>query len=390
MIDVSLNIVSSNAGSNSLASSSSTGSISTTKNDKFKGILGEILSNDDSDSLSKLENTNLEDVNINYEMIIALLMQLKNQDNIDFTDISNLLGIDESFDLQIKDKLLDSNNFLLELGTLDDTSDSGLIKIINFLINEENFKKLSDYIKELDLQENSELNSQDITEEDKFDILESIAKNIQTSYNKVMFSTNEDLNINGMINKNNLFEHETSNNDLSILENIADIGGYSFQANSVENSENTLDLKQVMPEIRQEFIEEDTIKAVKFMSSNGIYELKVKLNPQELGEMSIKLVKEGDLSTVFIELTNEEAYDIVNKNLAELIKQLDDSKFNIKDVVVTINHDDKNLNEDSFNNEFNKRNQEQKNKKNNYKSDSIEFEEVQNSQIEEDNLNILI
>ena len=205
-----------------------------------------------------------------------------------------------------------------------------------------------------------------------------------------MFSTNEDLNINGMINKNNLFERETSNNDLNILENIADIGGYSFQTSSIENSENTLDLKEVMPEIRQEFIEEDTIKAVKFMSSNGIDELKVKLNPQELGEMSIKLVKEGDLSTVFIELTNEEAYDIVNKNLAELIKQLDDSKFNIKDVVVTINHDDKNLNEDSFNNEFNRRNQEQQNKKNNYKNGSIEFEEVQNSQIEEDNLNILI
>lgn len=376
MIDVSLNIVSSNTGSNSLDSSSSTGSISTTKNDKFKCILGEILSNIDGDSLNKLETTNLEDVNINYEMIVALLMQLKNQDNIDFSNINDLVEIDSLSDLNGKD--------------LENISDSGVITIINFLTNEENFKKLSDYIKELDLQENSEIKAQDITKEDKFDTLESIAKNIQTSYNKVMFSTNEDLNINGMINKNNLFERETSNNDLNILENIADIGGYSFQTSSIENSENTLDLKEVMPEIRQEFIEEDTIKAVKFMSSNGIDELKVKLNPQELGEMSIKLVKEGDLSTVFIELTNEEAYDIVNKNLAELIKQLDDSKFNIKDVVVTINHDDKNLNEDSFNNEFNRRNQEQQNKKNNYKNGSIEFEEVQNSQIEEDNLNILI
>ena len=103
MIDVSLNIVSSNTGSNSLDSSSSTGSISTTKNDKFKCILGEILSNIDGDSLNKLETTNLEDVNINYEMIVALLMQLKNQDNIDFSNINDLVEIDSLSDLNGKD-----------------------------------------------------------------------------------------------------------------------------------------------------------------------------------------------------------------------------------------------------------------------------------------------
>lgn len=380
MIDVTLNIVSSNAGSNASFLSSSTGSTSTTTNSDFKCILGDILCGEDNNSLGNLEDLNsLEDININYEMIIALLMQLKNQDNVDFSKINDLLGIDNLSELNIDENL-----------NLEDISDSGLIKIINFLTNEENFKKLTDYLEGLDLKENDELNSQDITKEDKFNSVETIEKNIDKSYNKVMFSTNNDLNINGMLNKNNLFENEASNNDLSVLENIADMGVYSFQTNNLENSDTDLDLKQIIPEIRQEFIEEDTIKAVKFMSANGIEELNVKLNPQELGEMSIKLVKEGDLSTVFIELTNEEAYDMVNKNLSELIKQLDDSKFNIKDVVVTISSDDKNLTEDSFSNEFNRKNQEQQNKKNNYKSDSIEFEEVQNSQIEEDNINILI
>lgn len=401
MTNVSLNFVSSNIIGTAQNIFTKDGSIDAS-------IFGDILSNTQGSifqDINILENTESdEELNINYEMLLSLLITLRNQENVDFSQISEDLqvNLDEVLsnenlnNINLNDLFNNSEdllgdfsleNILTELGE----ESEGLIEVLDLLSEKENLDKLTDFLKNNGISEEDLLSLQDITKEDKFNELEGIAKNDFANYNKNINSEVSDLSLNGMLNKGNIIESESKSEDLSILENIADGGEFSFQTNVVvENNNIPEETNAPASTIRQSFVEEDTIKTIRFMTSNGIEEMKIKISPQELGEMSIKLIKENDVATVFIEVTNEDAYELVNKGLLDIIKHLDDSKIDIKDVVVSINKDDKHLSQDSFNNEFERKQHQEQNKKNNYKSEGIEFEDIQSFQIEEDNLNILI
>ena len=214
----------------------------------------------------------------------------------------------------------------------------------------------------------------------------------------------ENLDTVGILNQSKIDEYKSSkgtSNDLEYLENIvsADDNSYinSFvginEFNTVYRNSTSNDIPQPVTEIRQEFITEDIIKSVKYMKNSDLEELNVKLNPRNLGEISIKLSKNKEHSNLLITVDDNNILDLVNKNIEDLKKHLNDTDINIKDIVINVKSENENLFSDNLNKEFNQdrrfnQNNSNKNKKNNNQI----IEELHNSEHnkDDDNLNILI
>ncbi|MFI3210996.1 MAG: flagellar hook-length control protein FliK [Peptostreptococcaceae bacterium] len=397
------------------------------KNDdnEIKGDLFEKLLNENATKVIE-ENTeieNIEESEINYELLIALLIsvsKLEELEEIQLEEIKleginienlNLKSLElenslESLNFEMIKKLDDSIELNSESITLSDINNiEEMIEAMTTILEEnEDLDKLIKSLNEtkedlvidldgIDEELINEIKSHINTDMDKFKDIELIAKSNYKEYNNFIEKIDEnsltsEFSINAIFNQNEIIDsfNNYENNDMSILENIIEEGVFSMNVNSFNQTQETEKVETPIPVIRQEALEEETIKTIRFMTKNGVEEISVKISPRELGDMTIRLVKESDISTVLIELTNEDAYELINRNLSELIKSLDDSKINIKDVVITINKNDKDLNEDNFNNHFNQSN----NKKNNKRGITEEIEFEDNIVVEDDNFDILI
>jgi flagellar hook-length control protein FliK len=100
-------------------------------------------------------------------------------------------------------------------------------------------------------------------------------------------------------------------------------------------------------------VEVDVIKAIKFMESNNIKDLTVKMNPKELGEVTIKIVMESGIMKASISAQNKETYNLLQHNIQDISDKL-------KNLDIKIQSLDINIYEDStfFNKESNDRNNE--------------------------------
>jgi len=85
---------------------------------------------------------------------------------------------------------------------------------------------------------------------------------------------------------------------------------------------------------------DDLIKDVKFMSNNGLKELTIKVNPGNLGEITIKLVQEDGLMKANLKATSKETTALLSQNLADIKKQLGEQNIKIADVNIELYQDD--------------------------------------------------
>lgn len=100
----------------------------------------------------------------------------------------------------------------------------------------------------------------------------------------------------------------------------------------------------------------DIFKAVKFMNSNDIKELKVNINPKDLGELVISVTVESGKMKASISANNREAYNLLNANLNEIKNSLISSDIRIQDFSIGIYNGDTTFFKDGSQNQ---RNQEQ-------------------------------
>jgi flagellar hook-length control protein FliK len=84
----------------------------------------------------------------------------------------------------------------------------------------------------------------------------------------------------------------------------------------------------------------DLIKDVKYMSTNSLKELTVKVNPGNLGEITIKLVQEGDLMKANLKANSKETAALLSQNLSDIKKQLGEQNLKIADVNIELYQDD--------------------------------------------------
>jgi flagellar hook-length control protein FliK len=85
---------------------------------------------------------------------------------------------------------------------------------------------------------------------------------------------------------------------------------------------------------------DDLIKDVKFMSNNGLKELTLKVNPGNLGEITIKLVQEDGILKANLKANSKETSELLSQNLTDIKKQLGDQNIKIADVNIELYQDD--------------------------------------------------
>ena len=202
----------------------------------------------------------------------------------------------------------------------------------------------------------------------------------------------EELNVSTNTNKSNVIDMKPKKDDkdLNILENILDknVSIFSIVSNRAFIQDSVANKNLPVVTIRANNMADDFIKMVKYLKNNNIEEIKVNIKPKELGDMTIKLMKDSEATKVFINVSKEDTFKMLNKNISDINKHLFDLGIKAKDVVVTMKSNSENFFSDNLSQQFGKREEPRKQKRNNHKQvSSIEdIEEVANSQ---ENFNIL-
>lgn len=391
MININLSNM---VGDSSLSQSKSVSSDSLST---FKDFISEFKLEDENSGTNTNNKEDVDESLILYNLIYTLYEKFNIAEKIDsLTDLENMksslnskLNLNE---VENTKNILDAienlhtsseSNYSLELNNNDMKE---IINNINYLINEgrNNSNKINESLNSL------------------IDKIKNQIKDLDKSSQED--SMYENLDTVGILNQSKIDEYKSSkgtSNDIEYLENIvsADDNSYinSFvginEFNTVYRNSTSNDIPQPVTEIRQEFITEDIIKSVKYMKNSDLEELNVKLNPRNLGEISIKLSKNKEHSNLLITVDDNNILDLVNKNIEDIKKHLNDTDINIKDIVINVKSENENLFSDNLNKEFNQdrrfnQNNSNKNKKNNNQI----IEELHNSEHnkDDDNLNILI
>lgn len=84
---------------------------------------------------------------------------------------------------------------------------------------------------------------------------------------------------------------------------------------------------------------DDLIKDVKFMNTNSLKELTVKVNPGNLGEITIKLVQEDGLMKANLKANSKETAALLSQSLVDIKKQLGEQNLKIADVNIELYQD---------------------------------------------------
>ena len=389
MININLSNM---VGDSSLSQSKSVSSDSLST---FKDFISEFKLEDENSGTNTNNKEDVDESLILYNLIYTLYEKFNIAEKIDsLTDLENIKSSLNSKLNEVENTkhILDAienlhtsseSNYSLELNNNDMKE---IINNINYLINEgrNNSNKINESLNSL------------------IDKIKNQIKDLDKSSQED--SMYENLDTVGILNQSKIDEYKSSkgtSNDIEYLENIvsADDNSYinSFvginEFNTVYRNSTSNDIPQPVTEIRQEFITEDIIKSVKYMKNSDLEELNVKLNPRNLGEISIKLSKNKEHSNLLITVDDNNILDLVNKNIEDIKKHLNDTDINIKDIVINVKSENENLFSDNLNKEFNQdrrfnQNNSNKNKKNNNQI----IEELHNSEHnkDDDNLNILI
>jgi flagellar hook-length control protein FliK len=390
----------SNASQESLVSKNSNSDENTLT--KLSNKLNEILEKEDFpgndldiDSLSEIlvllssllnkniSDENLSDINIEDENLISINLEELSSKDVEKVFLTLFNGQEEvkSNNTLIDIKFLDINNknnsedlkaLLKEAKTL---TDSILENIKSKNLDEtsvDSYKKeLANKILSLiDLlpKESIEKISSNIGDEDKTKIITSLlsVKNygnedgINSKLPEVKSDTNktpiiekvesqlnnessydENLNSNDSLKKYDIDENSDEDKILSKIIDGDNKGSFSKILNSYDkfNKINIETIKEPVA-VNKQTLDLDIIKNVKFMMKNAMQELKVKVYPKELGEMTIKILSEEGIMRAEIKATSKETYNLLNSNLQDIKKSLSEQNIRIQEVNIGIYNED--------------------------------------------------
>ena len=136
---------------------------------------------------------------------------------------------------------------------------------------------------------------------------------------------------------------------------------YSFEY----NINDTIKTSIVPESIRQPFMESDITQTIQYMKNANVEELTLKVNPEELGEVSINLIKNKNESDIVIVVEKEELFTSINKSLLLISNELRDSGLKINNISIEMKSNNINLNfmsnsQDDSRNSSNKENRKVK------------------------------
>lgn len=381
------------------------------------------------DVLSTLENVlkNSDDTLVQDDKkgILAVLESLENKivNNKENNNIDKAFSENESkASNDILGEKIDSNNFS-EVKTTESNSNLNTDNIKNINAHEskiayekeninssnaetlqsevkENNKELITQIKNL-LNENEQVsNLSEASNNDNKEIFNNkmqniISKNVENKEENIDVKnyTSSDSN-----NSSNNFEESKDEKILKSILNDKDLSSTTINRNvtfaGTFNNVNALDgLKEAAKLVKAEHLAEDIIQSVKYMETNNIKELTVKINPRNLGELSIKVIQEDGVLKAQIKATTKEGYDLLSRNASIINKELSNQNLKIQNVNISLNNDTTFFKGSSFEgnaNNFSQNEASNKNAKNNVNGALDEDEVLEDNEAEIiNNINML-
>ncbi|MBU3159037.1 flagellar hook-length control protein FliK [Clostridium frigoris] len=244
-----------------------------------------------------------------------------------------ILSMIQKLTTQVKEIKSDLN--LLKVPTSETNSDNSEEKSIKDnlikMVKSQNTKSTSESISKNQNQSSSDnkkdkKSSGNSSSEEKF-------------LNKLLSADKDDVKISKVVNFMNQFQTVKTLDTTKVL-----------SANLVVNKNN---------------LEADVIKSVKFMEVNNIKDLTVKMNPRELGEITIKLTMESGIMKASILAQNKETYNLLNNNFQDIQDRLKNMDIKIQSLDINVYEDSTYFNKNSSGNNNNNNGKQDKNTKTN-------------------------
>ena len=346
--------------------------------DKVTDILTELLS-----LLNKIngnENQKTLNTESNSELLKAITQEINGAKNSDnnlnslMAKLAELLKTDSSKEkldtdsLKSMEKILSNLSSNLANNNTENAKEikSGIKDLMSEISNMQNTKQSQ---KVLTLEE---MLNQNYSHDNKEDSLKQDSSNTSSS-NSNKEASKEDKFLNSLANDNK----DTSLDKINLFASRTQI---TQQSQSVSTTEQLT--------VNKTTLANDLIKDVKFMTANSIKELTVKVNPGNLGEITIKLIQEDGITKANLKANSKETEALLSQNLANIKNHLDEQNIKIDDVSVEVYKEDTTLYSNQKDNggfSGNEQNKNTNNKKVELGTDTSTIENIEDT----DNVNYL-
>lgn len=338
----------------------------------------DIIQGDEKDELSKVvEADNKDDLNKIDENLIVLTNRIFNnisyeekqqfnisENNVEFKDNPQL-------DMNIVNNIVDKQQEIVDnlKSFVESNSNKGNIENkIELLKKTYKFNEVKNKLTNLvennfNFQESESISNNNVEE------------NINSTNELEMISNFKVLSMKDNIKVND------NKNEINVLNNIA-----------MNNDNTNLEVKTENLEphvVRSEYISNDIVESINYLKVNNLEEIKVKMNPKDLGELHIKIIKENNEEKVFITLENTETFKLVKDNVAEIKNHLNNLEINVNEINIEMKSENRNDFSQNLNQQFNKGNNKEQRK-------TVKIETEKESSVENDllktdsNINMLI
>lgn len=304
-------------------------------------------------------------------------------------NINNLLG----------ELLNDINTYKVSEDVSIDNIEAGLLKEFKNLLNSLPEETVKEVEKNLNIDISKEIfnililkSKNDFTNKEGANVDKSTVVQVDTNINKNDFNStlSDDLkedNFNDNLSLNNKAVNKEENVLMKILD---DDNNQSFSKvlNYYDKLNKTNSVIEVIKEpvvINKDSINIDFIKNIKYMAKNSLEELNVKIYPKELGEMTIKLISQEGIMKAEIKATSKETYNLLNSNLNDIKKTLENQNIRIQEVNIGIYNEDTTF----FSGRENSKEEFENQKISKINNISFEEEEIVDDLLNEGNVNLL-
>ena len=298
--------------------------------DRVKSIAHKETLNTLSDSLTKAYD--VQNIESTLNNLVVSLQDEGTKDLLNTEDIDMIQGLLKQLGIKVneaKGEVTTNNSNLnaehietLPVDTKINTEETKVIKeqlaVVENLVNEvktvlekitKDTKGVDAQVKTVNIFEVKSENTNTNTDSEKHD---ELSKNLQKE-EKILSSI--------------LNEEDTSK--------VNRLTSFTNTFNSVSN----VQTEKAVPAVSQGTFTEDVIKSVKYMEVNNLKELVVKMNPKDLGEISIKVVQEEGILKATIKASSKETYSMLSQNLQVLQKELSSQEIKIQSIDISLNED---------------------------------------------------
>lgn len=345
------------------------------KKDDFKDVLNSKKSSEEYSNKVTDKNTKNSEEDTRLKELKDKIQELKEKSEEDSTDkdkineiiesllnsLNNLLGlqdnsnVNQQLNVEIKDMSLETSgsdslkvlNQLLELLSSENAKSS---------FDSESLTSMKDLLSHLQGQLSDESKVSDKMKDGLGDIISKLTDMIDDANN----NGKKVLTLEEMLNKGysqDQSSNESENNEMFSGKKETSKEDKFLNSLLDDNKDNSVDNKINLFASRTQNVQgqntvvrgltvnkatftQDLIQDVKYMSTNNLKELTVKVNPGNLGEITIKLIQEDGLMKANLKANSKETTALLSQNLAEIKKELGDQSIKISEVNIDLYNED--------------------------------------------------